>query len=491
MQYFAEAGIDRYRFDEEPVCVESPLPGLKPGHYGCGQHFAKIISNHDNNILYIEDDAIIPPDFKVRLDHHLKQLPADWDFFIAGYNGINKDATRHTSGDITHISTRYFYGAQCIALRKGEKKKELAEEIASNKIYESQRFFDVGIAGWCREHDAKLYLAAASFVGQGGCVSLTKTGIELGVSGLMPQHELPVLKRDKWLSAVGLVTNNSANYIREWIAHQYIVGFDKIIVMLDKPTDDTYEQIQRLPHYVLDKVDIHSNPPSHERGIAFQSAGYQKIYNLYKDRVEWLAMFDDDEYFYDHKKRSINELLQNIPEDVSQVVLPWILFGHNNRATPPTFPTTRFEWFQKVFTQEEIHQWFNPFETKSIVRLSDIVTKTTLDDVWDNDWYHTHSAIVKNRSTTFDGNDCKWNTRWSSETAHAHYDTCLAHYCVGSMEEFALRCKRWLISGMRHRRRKTKWVPERFPQSVGTIVDARMMLYVDELKKIMSECYAI
>ena len=48
----------------------------------------------------------------------------------------------------------------------------------------------------------------------------------------------------KYKSAVGVVTCNSSKYIQEWCCFQYLTGFDKIIIVLDRCDDDTHDKIR-------------------------------------------------------------------------------------------------------------------------------------------------------------------------------------------------------------------------------------------------------
>ena len=59
----------------------------------------------------------------------------------------------------------------------------------------------------------------------------------------------------KYKSAVGIMTRNSERYIQEIICHNYLLGFDRIIIGLDyRTTDNTLSQIYALPPQVLDSV---------------------------------------------------------------------------------------------------------------------------------------------------------------------------------------------------------------------------------------------
>ena len=275
-------------------------------------------------------------------------------------------------------------------------------------------------------------------------------------------------------SAVGIVTCNSSNYIQECIIHNHIVGFDRIIIMLDRCEDDTFERIKELPDSVRDKVDVFENEP-HRKDIGFQHRAYQSIYNRYKNRVMWLAMFDDDEYFYNKERRKINELLADIPSDVGQIVLPWLKFNHNEQILSAPPDVTRLAYF----TNREEH---SQVECKSIIRLNQVIENNT-----SGGWYYCHSAEVFGKTITFDGKECQLYTN-KCQMIPSHYDTCLVHYLTNSMEDYVLKYKKW---------KKEKdalnlpmvgdWF-DIFLQSGHNIKDERMFIYLDELKYLLQQC---
>jgi len=292
----------------------------------------------------------------------------------------------------------------------------------------------------------------------------------------------------KCKSAVAVVTSNSSTTINEWIAHQFIVGFDKIIVVLDKCTDDTFQQIHKLPPFILERVDIHNNQLTHDvsYGFNFQRNAAMKVYDLYKDRVEWLALFDDDEFFYDHQRRRVNDLLATIPVSAGQVFVPWLCFGHSDRVLLPPPPMTKYEWFQRVVPKKSLSGFDFPHGIKSFVRLSDIDIKGRED----GSWYRTHCVCTKGDSVTFDGRLHHEITEGATScvTAHAHYDTCLAHYAIGSMQEFVQRCERWqrVPPPKSAESLSKKYQLGRFVREAGQISDSRMLIYADELRAILS-----
>jgi hypothetical protein len=275
-------------------------------------------------------------------------------------------------------------------------------------------------------------------------------------------------------SAVGMITRNASQYIQELIAHHYLVGFDRIIIGLDQCDDGTSEKIQQLPSKILAKVDVFDNgPPRLDYG--FQHRGYQTIYDRSKDQIEWLAMFDDDEYFYDSKRRPINYLLQDLPRDVSQIALPWVTFTHSKQVLSAPPEVTRLAHF----TTRESHR--QHVACKTIVRLKHVVTNAI-----PGGWYHCHSAEVSGKTITFDGKDCPLFGTPPCQMGPEHYNTCLAHYVTGSMEDWVIKYRKW--------KRENEFVGKKLDRSFdhfmcsdGTIEDNRMSIYVEELRRLLHE----
>jgi hypothetical protein len=278
----------------------------------------------------------------------------------------------------------------------------------------------------------------------------------------------------KYKSAVGAVICNCEKYIQEWCCFQYLTGFDKTIICLDRCTDNTFNKIQGLPYEVLERVDVFANSATRP-DVGYQFRGYQHIYDRYKDEVEWLAMFDDDEYLYDHKNRTVNEILQNIPVDVAQVALPWINFTHSRQILSAPPETTRLAHFRMC----EIE--FPYTHIKVLVRLDYIKPSEIMGG-----WYYTHSADVLGRSMTANGDEVTLHGN-QIQTVAAHFETCLAHYIYGAMEDWVIKYKKWRIENdyTKSVNSSTNW--DRFMKDSNT-QDDRMLVYVDRLRELLAQC---
>ena len=181
------------------------------------------------------------------------------------------------------------------------------------------------------------------------------------------------------------------------------------------------------------KIDVFDNSP-HDPGEGFQYRAYRHIYERYHDKVEWLAMFDDDEYFYDSQGRKINEMLDTIPDDVSQIVIPWLNFTHSGQVLSATPDITRLRHFTK-------REQKNPVCCKTIIRLDDIRHNEI-----PSGWYHAHYADVSGREVMFDGKNSTRMAKYPCLVVARHFNTALVHYIHGAMEDWVNKYRKWKIA---------------------------------------------
>jgi hypothetical protein len=273
-------------------------------------------------------------------------------------------------------------------------------------------------------------------------------------------------------SVVALTTRDSARYIQEIICHNFLVGFDRICIGLDHlTTDNTLAKIKALPPQVLEKVAVSINESS-GNVCEWQGQWYKDIAQEYHGTTEWLATFDDDEYFYDSRHRSINTILSSLPTTTGSALIPWLVFGHSDHILSPPDDITRLEYFTSVYDPPPLRE-----EYKSIVRLDNV----NLDD-----WYGVHFHRHAGDATTLNNEPVLDRKDWDAEIVN--YDTCLAHYMCGSMEDYVVRCKKWLDRFPGKPQASAggvKYFIERFSMTGN---DTRMSIYVTELQQLLAQC---
>jgi len=70
-----EAGITKFTIDYEPLFDEAARLKMPYGkkQYGCDRHWSRIVSHSPSrNTLYMEDDAVVPPNFRQLFESHLE-----------------------------------------------------------------------------------------------------------------------------------------------------------------------------------------------------------------------------------------------------------------------------------------------------------------------------------------------------------------------------------------------------------------------------------
>ena len=295
----------------------------------------------------------------------------------------------------------------------------------------------------------------------------------------------------QYQSILGTVTRNSSSFIQEYLCYNYLLGYDKIVIGIDRCNDDTWDKISKCPTEVLSKVEIQIITASPYN----QAILYDDIVRQYRDDATWLFMFDDDEYFYDAQNRSINEWLSTVNNNTGQVLLPAIEFGHNGHITSHTpILKTRIGALQNPIMIEPSTQWF-----KSVIRTNRINTARS------DGWYRTHYGIVEcgdivdnqNRTIT----KAVINTeeiasimrRGYTPSVFENFDTCIVHYGISSMEDYVNSHKKWELDSPSPYDywdvRKAERTAKHFDDWHGeNIKDTRMSTNVGQLKELLERC---
>ena len=279
--------------------------------------------------------------------------------------------------------------------------------------------------------------------------------------------------------AVGTTARHEDKYIQEWICFYYLQGWDKIIVCINKNLNDprhdnTSDMINQLPPEVLEKVSVlHIN---HEPGWGFQFKGYHHILDFVSD-CEWLGFFDADEYLCDSRKRNIHQIMEGIPGDVGQILVPWVRFGHSNRVVSIPPQETRLAAFVNRMALLELEH------VKPIVRTKNILIPSGHPQPSD-EWYRCHWMKATGRQINFQLQTC--DPINSNMRNVSNFDPCIAHYYTGSMEDWVNRYKNRHCFGSIN----PDWhydVKDFTDYNFG-VEDTRMSIYLDDLRQLLRKC---
>ena len=220
---------------------------------------------------------------------------------------------------------------------------------------------------------------------------------------------------------------NESHIMKEFISHYLKQGVDHFI-MIDNGSNDNY--LEMLTPY-LSYINLIIDTEKHA-----QIKCYNKQKELCK-KYDWVIVCDMDEFIYARKDfKTIKQYLCTLDDSISQVLIPWKIFGSNgyntiNQSQPESVIqhfTKRINYnkshgFQGVIKQNENKYSF----VKSIVR-----TKYLIE-------FRVHSHITNNIIISSDHNkDFIEDSQFSKinenilENSYLH----LNHYPIQSFEWF-------------------------------------------------------
>lgn len=164
---------------------------------------------------------------------------------------------------------------------------------------------------------------------------------------------------DQYQLSIGMIFQNEAPYLKEWIEYHLLVGVDHFYLYNDQSSDD-YQQV--LAPYVSQGVVelFHAVPQNDFNGtqIDCYNKTLQRAYRLSK----WVAMIDSDEFLVTPKGKKIIDVLNQF-EDFGGVVINWRSFGTSH---VPKIPLNRL--MIECLTHCAASEHYMNHMVKSIVR---------------------------------------------------------------------------------------------------------------------------
>lgn len=120
------------------------------------------------------------------------------------------------------------------------------------------------------------------------------------------------------------IFKNESHIIKEWIDHYLYQGVDRFF-LIDNDSTDNYKESLQLYHQVevvIDK-DRYSQIESYNKHTLEKCKEY-----------DWVIVCDLDEFIYARKGfKTIKDYLQTIDDSISQIFIPWKIFGSNGYNT--------------------------------------------------------------------------------------------------------------------------------------------------------------
>jgi hypothetical protein len=119
------------------------------------------------------------------------------------------------------------------------------------------------------------------------------------------------------------IFKNESHILKEWLEHYINEGVDKFF-MIDNGSNDNYMNILK-PYILNNKVELIIDNKKHSQKLL-----YNKYYLTKCKMYEWVIVVDLDEFIYARKDcKKITDYLNILDDSISQVFIPWKIFGSN------------------------------------------------------------------------------------------------------------------------------------------------------------------
>ena len=132
----------------------------------------------------------------------------------------------------------------------------------------------------------------------------------------------------KYNLAIVAIMKNEGPYLAEWIEFHKLLGVEKFYLYDNESSDDTQKILK--PYIKSGLVDYTFFP-----GEKMQLPAYNDCIARHKNETKWLAVIDLDEFLVPVKNDNMTDFLATIPENVAQIIIPWVIFGSNGHKTKP------------------------------------------------------------------------------------------------------------------------------------------------------------
>jgi len=127
------------------------------------------------------------------------------------------------------------------------------------------------------------------------------------------------------------IQRDRSQWLVEWLAFHYVVGFRKFYFYAHRCIDDTCEKIKKLSSVLDIKLfDVQLG------GDFVQLKAYQANYNTFGHEVDWMAFIDGDEFLFPTRADCLQDVLEAYRyQKLSALAVYWVIFGSNGHLKEP------------------------------------------------------------------------------------------------------------------------------------------------------------
>ena len=128
--------------------------------------------------------------------------------------------------------------------------------------------------------------------------------------------------------AICAIAKNEARYLKEWVAYHHLIGFDPIRVYNHESEDDSSAVLDHLAECGLVEWKAWCAPPDKKP----QWLAYEDGLASLRNRADWIAFIDLDEFIVTPRHPSIQEFLLE-HDEMDAIAINWKMFGSAGHKT--------------------------------------------------------------------------------------------------------------------------------------------------------------
>ena len=130
--------------------------------------------------------------------------------------------------------------------------------------------------------------------------------------------------------AITSIQRDRNPWIVEWLAFHMMMGFDSFHIYAHRCADGMDDTLRRLArHYPIEVYPVDSS-------FYIQQISYQQAWNANKDRVDWMAFIDGDEFLFPTQDGDIGQALARYADkDISALAVYWMCYGSSGHIKEP------------------------------------------------------------------------------------------------------------------------------------------------------------
>ena len=217
---------------------------------------------------------------------------------------------------------------------------------------------------------------------------------------------------------------NEAHIIKEWLNHYISEGVTFFYLINDNSNDNFENQINEINQYYDVSIKLINNTLNLKQTSLYNK--YYKELNI-ENECDWLIICDLDEFIYARNNyNKITDYLNTLSDDISQIKIPWKVFGSSRFIEQPKSVIKFFKKREQYINKEIL--------CKSIIKCKDSIS------------LNIHQSEVKNKiisSNNLYDLDNIYGKLIIDEKNLKNYNLHLNHYQLQSYNWFTkIKCTR-------------------------------------------------